>query len=392
MKKGDVFLKRLSIPPKKQPWSRVLHECELRSVKVLPPSRGLAVVAAFVTMNSAAEAKWIMDNVSGQVPSGLQTPVEIVMASPKGSKGMKGMMMATPMTLDDGKGGMQNNFGGVHSVPDLNAVVPATPLEVEQFLQLHPVEEHAQQMFRSMDPRGQRFVINRGPMSGARDATAAFIGRMKSVHTIISGGAVISPGDWICPSCGDTNFSRNTICRKCGQEKPESSAGHLKHTVPATPVEVEQFLVLNPVEQHAADKFRKMDAKAQRLVINKGGLEGARDATAAFIGRLSAVDKIARGTVVLPPGDWICPGCGDHQFARNESCRRCATPKPPGAGSEAAAPAGGMDPMQAAMAQGMLGMTPEMQMQMLMAQQMAGATAMTPDMEMQMLMAQMPMA
>jgi len=198
---------------------------------------------------------------------------------------------------------------------------------------------------------------------------------MKSVITVISGGAVISPGDWICPSCGDTNFSRNTSCRKCGHDKPDSSlGGFLKHTVPATPVEVEQFLVLNPVEQHAADKFRKMDAKAQRLVINKGGLEGARDATAAFIGRMSSIDKIARGTIVLPPGDWICPGCGDHQFARNDTCRRCATPKPPDAGT-VAAPAAGMDLMQAAMAQSMtqaMTMTPEMQLlmaQMALAQQ-----------------------
>merc|ERR1719231_1552768 len=99
-----------------------------------------------------------------------------------------------------------------------------------------------------------------------------------------------------------------------------------------------------------------MDPKGQRLAINKGGLEGARVPTAAFIGRLSQIDKIVRGTLVLPPGDWICPGCGDHQFSRNETCRRCATPKPPGAGSEAAAaPAGGMDLVQAAMAQSIAG-------------------------------------
>lgn len=32
-------------------------------------------------------------------------------------------------------------------------------------------------------------------------------------------------------------------------------------------------------------------------------------------------------------GDWICPGCGDIQFARNDKCRKCGTPNPaPGAG------------------------------------------------------------
>merc|ERR1740121_906317 len=27
-------------------------------------------------------------------------------------------------------------------------------------------------------------------------------------------------------------------------------------------------------------------------------------------------------------GDWKCPSCGDHQFARNDKCRKCETPKP----------------------------------------------------------------
>jgi len=28
------------------------------------------------------------------------------------------------------------------------------------------------------------------------------------------------------------------------------------------------------------------------------------------------------------PGDWLCPFCGENQFARNEECRQCFTPKP----------------------------------------------------------------
>merc|ERR1711862_461372 len=29
-------------------------------------------------------------------------------------------------------------------------------------------------------------------------------------------------------------------------------------------------------------------------------------------------------------GDWNCSKCGDHQFARNMSCRKCGAPKIPG--------------------------------------------------------------
>ena len=41
----------------------------------------------------------------------------------------------------------------------------------------------------------------------------------------------------------------------------------------------------------------------------------------------------------LMPGDWICPKCGDHQFARNWFCKMCAKQC-----------AGGGDPMAAMMA------------------------------------------
>merc|ERR1711957_937320 len=39
--------------------------------------------------------------------------------------------------------------------------------------------------------------------------------------------------------------------------------------------------------------------------------------------------QLASSTRICP-GDWICPGCGDHQFARNEACKQCSTPKPDG--------------------------------------------------------------
>ncbi len=34
----------------------------------------------------------------------------------------------------------------------------------------------------------------------------------------------------------------------------------------------------------------------------------------------------------MRPGDWSCPKCRDHQFARNHHCRECGTARPPRAG------------------------------------------------------------
>jgi len=115
----------------------------VKSVKVLQPSKGLEVVAAFVEMSSPEEAKWLVENVNGQTPTGLQNPVEISLAAPtrqmysgKGGGGGgggdgKGMMMAMMgmmqmmkgkmggkgmgkggMGMGGGKGGMDMGMGG----------------------------------------------------------------------------------------------------------------------------------------------------------------------------------------------------------------------------------------------------------------------------------------
>lgn len=230
-------------------------------------------------------------------------------------------------------------FMGNNQLPNLELVIPATPFEIEQFLVANPVEENAQVSFRKMDPKSQRMVINRGQMVGARDPTAAFIARMNSVKKIISNGVLLSPGDWLCPGCGDVQFSRNNSCRRCGIEKrvvaqasPEKSCPSVRYwladTIPAEPVEVEQFLAENPVEEHAQQKFRDMDPKIQRLVLNRGQMVGARDPTAAFISRIVKMEKTLIGIVPIQPGDWICNLCGDHIFSRNQNCRRCNNTKP----------------------------------------------------------------
>merc|ERR1712110_1048102 len=35
------------------------------------------------------------------------------------------------------------------------------------------------------------------------------------------GNPNMKPGDWLCPSCGDLQFARNTSCRQCGAARPD---------------------------------------------------------------------------------------------------------------------------------------------------------------------------
>lgn len=91
------------------------------------------------------------------------------------------------------------------------------------------------------------------------------------------GGHTQKPGDWFCPSCNDLQFARNTQCRKCGAANPDP----------------------------------------------EGSLQAAQAA-----GAKTQESKQPQHPSL--PGDWNCPACGDLQFARNEACRKCATPNPQG--------------------------------------------------------------
>jgi len=61
----------------------------VKSIKVLPPHPQKDDVAAIVSMESPDQAQWLIDNVSGKVPSGLTTPIDIKkkMAQDWSSKG-----------------------------------------------------------------------------------------------------------------------------------------------------------------------------------------------------------------------------------------------------------------------------------------------------------------
>merc|ERR1719399_172564 len=44
-------------------------------------------------------------------------------------------------------------------------------------------------------------------------------------------------------------------------------------------------------------------------------------------GKGGIVQSVAKPVGKMKPGDWRCPGCGDHQFAKNDTCRQCGTEK-----------------------------------------------------------------
>jgi hypothetical protein len=88
------------------------------------------------------------------------------------------------------------------------------------------------------------------------------------------------PGDWLCNKCAFHNFRRNATCRQCGNAKPDApvmpAGGSPNFTRPAAPAQ--------PTAPGGPTTFMK--------------------------------------------GDWTCTGCGDHNFAKRDSCRACGLKRP----------------------------------------------------------------
>eukprot|EP00930_Biecheleria_cincta_P069120 TRINITY_DN568_c0_g1_i2.p1 TRINITY_DN568_c0_g1~~TRINITY_DN568_c0_g1_i2.p1 ORF type:complete len:685 (-),score=101.09 TRINITY_DN568_c0_g1_i2:173-2227(-) len=244
--------------------------------------------------------------------------------SPNTGGGAAAGSMSLPSTLPRMSGGFQKRPAAMQFAPPakmrrLGGGGIADKLN--QYLLMQGIQQKAIDQFFELPPESQSAVIDAGPLEDARDPTAVLISRMSKART---GQPIVArmsmPGDWKCPQCNELNFSRNTACRRCGYQQNNSSP------------QVENFLTLHNIEAHAADTLRALGPQLQQLVMDSGSLADARDPTAVLISR---INKARQGTLQVPqmmPGDWKCAACGDHNFMRNEACRKCGTARDFGGG------------------------------------------------------------
>jgi len=233
------------------------------------------------------------------------------------------------------------------------------PPQVEMFIQIHAgLDPNVAQALRELPLDFQKAVINKGSLFDARDMNAVLMSRINQSRQLIETGGPaqlpgsqvsgLRPGDWICPGCGDHQFAKNTSCRQCATMRPALSQasqglGNGEFGGVAVSPQVEMFIQMNSqLQPHAAQALRELPLEMQKMVVNKGSLNDARDPTAVLISRVNQARQLMEtgmagalqaGNPLLSsgrPGDWICPGCMDHQFAKNTHCRQCNTPKPQG--------------------------------------------------------------
>lgn len=134
-------------------------------------------------------------------------------------------------------------------------------------------------------------------------------------------GFVSKPGDWNCPACGDLQFARNTQCRRCGTLKPDGIGGGFQ-----APMGGGFQLQNRPGDWDCPNCGDHVFAKNN--VCRRCGTTKPPEAGQA----MSGGQVVTGGGFVLQnrPGDWNCPNCGDHVFAKNSTCRRCGAAKPEG--------------------------------------------------------------
>mmetsp|Transcript_113470 Transcript_113470/g.206441 ORF Transcript_113470/g.206441 Transcript_113470/m.206441 type:complete len:582 (-) Transcript_113470:261-2006(-) len=209
---------------------------------------------------------------------------------------------------------------------------PIDTAAMEQFLMSAGIEAHGMEKFRELPDDLKNLVMEAGSLSDARDPTAVLISRCSKAKAGTLKPAMMMPGDWNCPNCGDHNFARNSFCRSCGTANPVTNPIILEEAATSSidPSEIDNFLTTNNIAEHACAIFRGLAPQLQKRVIEAGSFKVCRNPTAVLMSRMGKAQRGQLQAAKMMPGDWACPNCGDHNFARNLVCRACGTPNPAG--------------------------------------------------------------
>lgn len=151
------------------------------------------------------------------------------------------------------------------------------------------------------------------------------------------------PGDWNCISCGDHNYASRYACRKCNAPRPEPGqmgyggfgaggaqqfggqpAGFQTFQNTQAPVNYEPY-GSSYGYGGSADGFAQYAAYDASYGASTDGHGGIKQITLPPVG---TVDPALTAMGIGRPGDWLCPGCGEHCFASRGACRKCGGLKP----------------------------------------------------------------
>lgn len=132
------------------------------------------------------------------------------------------------------------------------------------------------------------------------------------------------PGDWMCPDCNSHNFARNRECFSCAAPRPADSRPQLSfrggRDRPAPEMRPGDWMCPECDAHNFGSKVACFRCECARPASAGPPVERSP--------RGGARQESARGGVDARFGDWDCPECGFHNFARNSECKRCNTAAP----------------------------------------------------------------
>lgn len=211
-------------------------------------------------------------------------------------------------------------------------------IDPEQFIAEAGVDDSAKQKFLALHPDVQQGIVSLGPLSGARNPSAALIGRIRSSEKdqfIIDAGVdqeaadafgklsaalqkeVMSRGTFngsknpsavllgrirdarksvAAAEFTAQNFAWGAMPRMMPSPAPAGKASGrwsqgVKRKIGASPDAVEQFIAEGGVDEEAAQSLRELPPAMQSEVLSRGGLETSRNPSAVLIGRIRQVKK-----------------------------------------------------------------------------------------------------
>jgi len=157
------------------------------------------------------------------------------------------------------------------------------------------------------------------------------------------------PGDWYCPKCNGLIFKNKTFCYKCKVDKHGKQLSNNDSSNNMRPgdwncpkcnghiFKSKQFCYKCKVDKHGKQSFSLSTgdwncskcgdhqfARNQQCRMCKTPRDKSDKSDKSYNQNSSSVTS----NVAVRPGDWLCPKCGDHQFANNVNCRKCYTQNP----------------------------------------------------------------
>ncbi|CAL6273893.1 unnamed protein product [Bathycoccus prasinos] len=155
------------------------------------------------------------------------------------------------------------------------------------------------------------------------------------------------PGDWYCENCNAHNFASRNACFKCKEIKknvtpvmqppPQASSptgssggGMEREFVPPPPLGNPSTAGANQVDDYdddesewlLAQRRRRGGVATGRLVVS-GMKSGFSEGPPSSREQRDDDDDDGRGGFPKRSGDWLCDGCGAHNFASRGACFKC---------------------------------------------------------------------